>query len=334
MPTGKLEPDLLREWVGRCGTDDPRVLMGPGIGEDAAALDTGDSVLIVTTDPITFATDEIGYYSVMVNANDVAATGADPAWFTVTMLLPEKPGNRELADTLFDQIHEACRALGIAVIGGHTEITHGLDRPILVGQMMGLAKKEDLVPTAGARPGDWLLLTKGISVEGTALMAREKREHLISRGVSRSLLDRAAGFLHDPGISVVEEARLARFAARPRAMHDITEGGLANGLNEMAEAAGVQVEVERDRVPIYEECRILCSALGLDPLGLIGSGSLLISAPPEEARKVLDKAEEKGLPVTHIGRIKPEADPRVVMVQGDVREPVPVFKRDEIAKLF
>ncbi len=150
--------------------------MGPRIGEDTAAIDMGDKALVVTTDPITFATDEIGYYSVVVNANDIATTGAQPRWFTASILLPEKGTDRALVDRIFRQIHKACREFGISLIGGHTEITHGLDRPILVGQMMGEVRKEELVTTDGAKAGDEVLLSKGICIEGTSIIAREKEE--------------------------------------------------------------------------------------------------------------------------------------------------------------
>ncbi|MBW1766245.1 MAG: hydrogenase expression/formation protein, partial [Deltaproteobacteria bacterium] len=228
LPTGKLDVRILCKLLKQYSTTDERVLLGPGIGEDAAAIDMGDRVLIVTTDPITFATNEIGYYSVMVNANDIATTGAEPKWYTVTILLPEGKGTERLVDSIFNQIHQACEKLDISLIGGHTEITYGLDRPILVGQMIGEVQKEALITTSGAEPGDLVLLSKGICIEGTSIIAREKEEDLSSRGISRDIVERARRFLFDPGISIVEEARLAFQAGQVHSMHDITEGGLAN----------------------------------------------------------------------------------------------------------
>ncbi|NIR13189.1 MAG: hydrogenase expression/formation protein, partial [Desulfobacterales bacterium] len=182
LPTGKLDVHLLRKLLRQYAMADERVLLGPGVGEDAAAIDLGHKVLIVATDPITFATDEIGYYSVMVNANDVVSTGAEPRWYTVTILLPEKDATEGLVDKIFGQIYRACKTLNISLIGGHTEITHGLERPILVGQMMGEVQKEDLITTAGAEPGDLILLSKGICIEGTSVIAREMESNLASRG--------------------------------------------------------------------------------------------------------------------------------------------------------
>ncbi len=334
LPTGKLDVQILRRLLQRYSRPDERVLLGPRLGEDAAAIDMGDRVLVVTTDPITFATNEIGYYSVMVNANDIATTGAEPKWFTVTILLPEAQGNENLADSIFQQIHQACEKLSISLIGGHTEITYGLDRPIVVGQMMGEVQREALITTAGAEPGDLILLSKGICIEGTSIIAREKEEDLLYRGISQDLVERAQRFLFDPGISIVKEARLASQAGLVHSMHDITEGGLANGLHELSMAAGVEIEVEKDCIPIYEESRILCEAFGLDPLGAIASGSLLITASPPETEKILGRAHRGGISMTRIGCVKAVGSPSVTMLTSKGHEPVPYFDRDEVVRIF
>jgi len=334
LPTGKLDVRILRKLLKQYSTTDERVLLGPRIGEDAAAIDMGDRVLIVTTDPITFATNEIGYYSVMVNANDIATTGAEPKWYTVTILLPEGKGTENLVDSIFNQIHQACEKLDISLIGGHTEITYGLDRPIIVGQMIGEVQKEALITTSGAEPGDLVLLSKGICIEGTSIIAREKEEDLSSRGISRDIVERARRFLFDPGISIVEEARLAFQAGQVHSMHDITEGGLANGLHELSVAAGVEIEVDKESIPVYEESRILCEVFGLNPLGVIASGSLLITASPTETEKILERADRNDVTLTMIGRVKAVGSPSVTMVTSEGYEPVPCFERDEVAKIF
>jgi hydrogenase expression/formation protein HypE len=334
LPTGKLDVRILRRLLQRYSRIDERVVLGPGIGEDAAAIDMGEKVFVVATDPITFATSEIGYYSVIVNANDISTTGADPKWFTVTILLPEAEGNQTLVDSIFRQIHEACEQLNVFIIGGHTEITYGLDRPILVGQMMGEVQKEALIATAGARPGDYILLSKGICIEGTSLIARERGGELLSRGISPALIERARGFLFDPGISVVQEARLAFQAGQLHAMHDITEGGLADGLHELAMAAGVRIVVEKDRIPIYAESQILCEAMALDPMGVIASGALLVTASPAEADKILESAHLQGIVITRIGHVEESGAPSVTMVTSGGYEPVPYFDRDEVARIF
>ena len=334
LPTGKLDVQILRRLLQRYSRIDERVVLGPGIGEDAAAIDMGEKLFIVATDPITFATSEIGYYSVMVNANDIVTTGAEPRWFTVNILLPEARGNEKLVDSIFRQIHQACERLNISVIGGHTEITYGLDRPILVGQMMGEVRKEAFVTSGGARPGDYILLSKGICIEGTSLIARERGGELLSKGISQALIERAQRFLFDPGISVVQEARLAFGVGHVHAMHDITEGGLADGLHELSMAAGVKIVVEKDHIPVYAESQILCEAFGLNPLGVIASGALLITASPPQAERILEAAQRQGITMTKIGRIDAAGAPSVTMVTPDGYEPVPYFERDEVTKIF
>lgn len=332
--TGKLDIQILRRLLQRYSRIDERVVLGPEIGEDAAAIDMGEKLFIVATDPITFATSEIGYYSVMVNANDIVTTGAEPRWFTVNILLPEAMGTEALVDSIFNQIHQACGKLNISVIGGHTEITYGLDRPILVGQMMGEVQKEALITTAGAKPGDHILLSKGICIEGTSLIARERGGELLSRGIPEDVVKRAQGFLFDPGISVVQEARLAFGVGHVHAMHDITEGGLADGLHELAMGAGVKIVVQKDRIPVYAESQILCEAFGLNPLGVIASGALLITASPPQAERILETAQGQGMAMTKIGRIDAVGAPSVTMVTPDGYEPVPYFERDEVTKIF
>jgi len=334
LPTGKLDIGILRRLLERQVLTDRMILVGPQIGEDAAAIDMGDTALIVSADPITFATDEIGRYSVMVNANDIATTGAEARWYTVTILLPGGRGTEQLVDSIFQQIYDACEKLNIALIGGHTEITYGLPRPILVGQMMGMVQKESMVRTSGAQPGDSILLSKGIPIEGTSVIAREKEMELVSFGISVDLVERARNFLFDPGISIVKEARLAVHAARVHAMHDPTEGGLANGLHELSIAAGVEIEVNQEAIPIYEESRAVCTAFHLNPLGVIASGSLLITASPAESAKIVRKAAADGIPMAEIGRITSRGSPSVRMITSEGLEPVPYFERDEVVKIF
>jgi hydrogenase expression/formation protein HypE len=330
-PLGKLPPEHLVRLLARHAPSDPRVVLGPGIGRDAAVINLGNRYLIAKTDPITFASDEIGWYAVHVNANDVACTGAIPRWFLAALLLPEGHTPPSLVDTIYDQVDDACRELKIALVGGHTEITHGLDRPIVVGCMLGEVSPDRLVRPDGARPGDALLVTKGIAVEGTAIIAREGANRL--SGLNGDFLARCRGFLHEPGISVVRDARVATAAGRIHAMHDPTEGGLATGLLELAGAAGVGLAVEEDAIPILPETQVLCTRLGLDPLGLIASGALLLAVAPEDADAVVSTLEMAGIAAARIGQV---AEPKqgVVLQSATGARPVPHFERDEIARLF
>ncbi len=297
---GKIPLHLLEELLPLTGAEDPSVSLGPAVGEDAAAIDLGDQYLILKTDPVTFAVDEIGWYAVHINANDVATTGAKPRWFQTTLLLPE--GSQEdVVRSVFKQVHRACLELGIAITGGHTEITPTVNQVILVGDMQGLVPKQHLVRTSGASEGDILVLTKAAGIEGTSILAREKAEEL--RGeVDEDLLSKAAGFLKSPGISVVHEALLAANLGA-KAIHDPTEGGVAMGLYEMSKACGHELEVDASAIPVEKETNALCEFYGLNPLGLIGSGSLLVAIPEGRSGQLLRSYEEMGTKAAIIGSV-------------------------------
>ena len=333
MDVGKLPNDMLAELLARVQRRDPRVIVGPGIGRDAAVIDQGGPRLLVAkSDPITFATDLIGWYAVHINANDVACMGARPAWFLATVLLPQG-ADPELARSIFDQLLEACRGLGIELVGGHTEITYRLERPIVVGALLGEVERERLVNPEAARPGDALLLTKGIAIEGTAVLAREAGTALERLGVPPSALEEAKGYIFDPGISVVREAMAACDAVRVHAMHDPTEGGLATALYELAEASGLGLTVQEDAIEVLPLTGAICEAEGLDPLGLLASGSLLLVVAEEDCRRALAAIEASGVTVRRIGRLV-STEEGVIMEGHGQRKTVPRFARDEVARFL
>jgi hydrogenase expression/formation protein HypE len=331
LPVGKLPSALLAELLRKHVTPDDRVIVGPRVGEDAAVLDLGDRYLVATTDPITFVTDDLGWYAVVVNANDVAVRGATPRWFLATLLLPEGGATDASVESLFGQVGAACRELGVSLVGGHTEVTHGLDRPLVIGTMLGEVARDRLVTTGGARPGDVLLLTKGVPVEGTSIIARLRGEDLRARGHAESTLARARALLDR--LSVVPEARIACEVAPVHAMHDPTEGGLATALWELAEAAEVGLAVETDRIPVIPEGRALCAEFGLDPLGTISSGALLIALAPADAGRVLHALAREGIECAFIGRVVPRDAGVSLLGRGQARE-LPRFPQDEITRLY
>jgi hydrogenase maturation factor len=334
FPLGKLPANHLARLLSQVSLRDPRVVVGPQVGEDAAVLDLGDRYLVVKSDPITFATDQIGWYAVHVNANDVACTGAMSRWFLATLLLPAGRADASLVDGIFEQIVGACEEIGATLVGGHTEITHNLDRPILVGTMLGEVGPERLVTTSGARAGDALVLTNRVAVEATAIIAREKRAELEQQyGLSVDFLDRCADFIRHPGISVAQAAQVATEVAPIHAMHDPTEGGLATGLWEVATAARVGLEIHANAVPFYAETRRLCEIYGLDPWGVIGSGSLLLAVAESDAGRVCDALIKAGIEAVVIGRVVPQ-EKGVMLCVGEQKRPLPTFARDEIARLF
>ena len=333
LPLGKLNMSFLADLLDRYAHRDPRVVVGPQVGEDTAVVDFGDRYLVAKTDPITFATDQIGWYAVQVNANDLATSGAVPRWMLATLLLPEAKTTERLVESILAQIHDACEELGIALVGGHTEVTSGLDRPIVVGHLLGEVDKDRLIRTSGARVGDDLILTKGIAIEGTAIIAREMAADLGQRGYEASWIARAQRFLFEPGISVWREARLAIDTVPVHAMHDPTEGGLATGVHEMARAANAGAWIDQGRVPILPQCAELCRTYGLDPLGLIASGALLLAVAPQDSARLLAAYRQAGIPAAVIGRLVP-AEEGLTLRDGDAARPLPRFDQDEITKLF
>jgi hydrogenase maturation factor len=237
-----------------------------------------------------------------------------------------------LVEGILSQVAETCQELGIVLCGGHTEITHGLARPIAIGTLLGEVEKEDLVCTSGALVGDDVILTKGIAIEGTAILAREARDRLAGL-VADDSLERGRLFLREPGISVLKDARIAVQAGRVHAMHDPTEGGLATGLWELAHASSKGIVVDLEQVHVFEETDRFCHALGLDPLGLIASGALLLAVEPEDSARIVAALSAEGIEAFVIGQVVDGP----VMVQakesGGLRQ-VPVFEQDELTRVL
>ncbi|QSG11667.1 Hydrogenase maturation factor [Halapricum desulfuricans] len=292
---GKLDPQVLDAHVlSRTGASDERVTLGPATGEDAAAIDLGTDSLVVSSDPVSLAAEAAGTLGVPVATNDVAATGAEPAWLTSTVFLPD--GDPERLDALTAQLDRAARELDVAIVGGHAEVLDDLSRPLLSLTAMG--RTDDPVPTGGARAGDDLLLTGGAAIEGTAILATDFRDDLDS--VPAETLDRAAGFFEE--ISVLEAAR----ALWPTAtgLHDPTEGGVLAGVYEIAQAADATVELDRSAVPIRPETRAICDAMGVDPLRIFGSGALLATVDPDDSERALGALADAGIEAGVVGTVQ------------------------------
>jgi hydrogenase maturation factor len=332
LNVGKLPTALLRNFLDKIEIEDEQVVLGPRIGEDAAVIRCGGKLLVAKTDPVTFATDFIGWYVVHVNANDIATMGVKPRWFLATILLPAQSTHQE-AERIFDQILSACDSLGITLVGGHTEVTHNLKRPVVVGCMLAEAEDRPLITTSGAKVGDDVVLTKGIAIEGTAVLAREAEQDLLSAGLSRNLTQRAAGYLFAPGISVLREALTACSAATVNSMHDPTEGGLATGLWEIATAAQVGILVEEKGIRILAECKVICEKLGLDPLGLLASGTLIVTLPCSETSRLLEALRGIEIDAAIIGKVV-EAKDGLKMRTATGMQDLPQFERDELARFL
>lgn len=332
LPVGKLPPELLAELLAAAPLDDADVVVGPGIGFDCAVVSSGDRYLVFKSDPITFATDELGWYLVQVNVNDLVTTGATPRWMLVTLLLPEQSTDHSLVTRISNQIYGACRELGIAVVGGHTEVTYGLKRPIAVGALIGEVSPEQLVTPAGMNAGDKIVLTKGVPIEATAILAREFGAEL-EEHYSVQDVERAANYLFDPGISVFRDARAALAAGQVTAMHDPTEGGLLAALWEMAEAANMSLVIETETIPVPRLAAQLCNFFKIDPLAAIASGALLMTVAARDAEAVLSALREQQITAEIIGGVE-DGPVNVWQRDKDRRNLVARPQRDAIAQLF
>ncbi len=352
LPTGKLDLRILQEIFDHYNSPEilstlelskfqqnyenskKRVKLGFAIGEDASVLQMEDTnkYLVAKTDPITFATEEIGYYVVNVNANDIASMGATPKWFQATILLPAGVATQKMAKKICVDIQKACLNIGVLLIGGHTEVTYDLTRPIVVGSMLGEVEKEHYVQSNGGKPGDAIILTKGIPLEGTSIIAREKEMQLLKFGIPEDKIQKAKQLLFNPGISVIKEALLAAQNFNIHAMHDPTEGGIAMGLVELARASKCGFLVNYEKLPILPIGEKLCSLFGLNPLQTISSGSLLIVINNEDSSKLIQLLNKNNISCRRIGNL---TDNKAYEISKNGKISSMKFsERDEIAKIF
>ncbi|HEX9123097.1 MAG TPA: AIR synthase-related protein [Actinomycetota bacterium] len=325
LPTGKIPVGLLARLLGGLPPLPPEVRLGPRIGEDACAIEVPIGTLVVATDPITLTAKDIGRLSVIVNANDVAVTGARPRWFLAVVLLP--PGSTEPeVHALFQGMQEALAAAGVSLVGGHTEVTEAVTQQIVIGQMLGLAEGGRFIATGGVRPGDVLIQVGSVPIEGPAVLAREAA-HLLG-ALDGTAVQAAREALLDPGISVVEPALLASDLGAS-SLHDPTEGGLAGGLHEMAHASAILLRIDSQAILWFEAGTAVCRTLEADPWATLASGTLLAAFPPARAETALRTLLARGHAAAVIGRAEPGSGVR----DADDR-PIPWPERDEVARVL
>ena len=333
LSAGKLPGELLARLVSQYRTPhDETVIVDPAYGFDAAALRVGGEVLVVKSDPITFTTEGMAHYLVAVNANDIACLGGVPRWLTVVGLLPERSSTVDAVERLFAELREACIEAGVSLIGGHTEVTIGLDRPLLIGTMLGTIGPWGLLKPGQARSGDALYVSKWVGLEGTALLAHERRDELMA-ALGADRVATASGLLTSPGISISADAQAALSSGVVTALHDPTEGGLATAIHELADASGLGAVVDVAAIPLLPETVAICEHFGLDPLGLLSSGALLIAARADRQQRLEQAMAQAGIKVTRIGHLTPRSDGLLIRTpEGDV--PLRRFDADELTRVL
>jgi hydrogenase maturation factor len=328
MPPGKVPIEILKEVVFKnLGAKRREVVLGPSAGFDGAVIDIGDKSLIVSMDPITGAVEHIGWLAVNVNANDIATFGVKPTLFSSCILLSEN-SDKQTVETICSQMDKASKALEIAIVGGHCEVTPGTANPIVIGCAMGITEKGKYVTAGGAKPGDKLILTKTAGVEGTAILATERYGLMLKRGIGEELLRSAQRFFEK--ISIVKEAILAFETGGVNAMHDPTEGGILGGIHEMADASNLGVKVFEEKIPVAEETLEICSFFKIDPLQLISSGALLIASKENFAEKIVKELRTHKIDASIIGEFLAPQKKRLLLNKNDGEAALPRPKCDHL----
>ena len=327
MKIGKIPESVLKRSVFKqIRTKRPEVLVGAGVGEDCAVMKLAeDEVFVLSTDPITGTVKDVGELAVHITANDLASAGAEPVGLLLTALLPESIEEADIRK-IMAEVEKACAKLNIQVMGGHTEITRAVNQPVISVTGVGKAKADRVITTSGAKPGQDIVLTKWIGIEGTSIIAKEKEEELKKR-FPVPFIDKAKSF--DEWISVVEDGKIAA-AMGATAMHDVTEGGVYGALWEMAEASGIGLEIDLKAIPIRQETVEICELFGLNPYYLISSGSMLIAI--DKGHDLVRELEKAGIHAMVIGKATGNND-RVVL-NGEDRAFLERPKTDELYKIY
>ncbi len=310
-PIGKLDIESFNRLIfPYLGARKQQLLLGPAHGVDAAVIALDDApegerqVMVVAEDP-TFGLPVLlpyfGWGIVHICASDVAVMGIKPQFLSICLLLPPETPESTLA-SIWHQIHEECQKLDIAIVGGHTGVYPGIAYPLNGGcTVWGFGSESELTPSANARPGDILVVTKGPAVEATAILALQA-EKMLSQTLGDEIVARAKDMFYQ--MTVVPDALYCRQFAR--AMHDATEGGLLGGIYEMANASGIGVTVYEDKIPINEAVAKICGFFGIDPLIAISEGTLVCAVPPENLEKLMSGAAQAGIPVYVLGEFTAE----------------------------
>lgn len=327
LPPGKIPIDILTEVVFKnLGAQRSEVVLGPTAGVDGTVLDVGTKNAVISMDPITAAVERVGWEAININANDVATFGVEPAFFFSCIMLPMNSDSKIL-EIISSQMNSAAKNLGIAIVGGHCESTPGLQNPIVVGCAMGLTEKGNYVTATGAKSGDKLILTKSAGIEGTTILASDREEEL-KKVFSPMVLDSAKNFYSQ--ISIVKDALTAYKTGGVNAMHDPTEGGIVNGIHEIADASGLGVRVFEEKITVEPETAKICRYYEIDPLQLISSGALLIAADSEASEKIVNSLSQEHIYAEVIGEFNPNTNKRILMRKDGSAEMLPRPNSDHL----
>lgn len=340
MKTGKLTNEQLSELVlSRLPKTSPSTLVGASIGADCAWLNLGDKILVSSSDPITAGGKQSGTLAIHVSCNDIASCGIRPSGILFVIIAPPSCSEADIT-SIVDQASKEAGALGVDIVGGHTEVNDTVKDFVVITTAFGIIDKSHPVPLGKAKVGDKLIMTKSCGIEGSYIAANSRKDDLASK-IDQTLIDEALSY--DRFISVVKEGEIAggiinsEFTKDERGfyygavnlMHDITEGGVYGAAYEMAHFSGLGIRLEPSLIPISDATREICRTLDIDPYRLISSGSLLLATSEEE--RVLRKLREGGVEACVIGEFT-ESGYELVFENGE-RSDLEPPRADEIYKL-
>lgn len=329
LPFGKIAPALLERTVFQyLGSRRDDVVLGPSKGEDAAIVKVGDRLLAFSCDPVSGAQENLGWIAVIVSTNDLATRGIRPRWLLSCILLPESSDEKVLLN-ICQQMDAAAKLVGASIVGGHSEITPGLNHPIAVVSSAGVAENGTYVTCSGARAGGKIIMTKSAGLEGTAILAHEK-DALLAREFGCDFVAKAKRHVHH--LSVLKEAMIAIDTGGVMAMHDPTEGGVAGGLHEIADASRTGFKVYADRIAVTDETEVICRYMNVDPLKLISSGCLLIVAEDGKIDAIVQRLNAAGIPASVIGEVLADEHTRTVVGSDGSDEQLSMPDSDELWK--
>jgi hydrogenase maturation factor len=327
----KFSLDVLKRSVFPFTTsDDADVILGSAFGEDVALTRVGGDILVSHMDPIVGAIDNIGWLAVHVACNDIATSGVPPRWILPLVLVPQRE-DEELLRSIMQDAARAAREIGVSIIGGHTGYSANLARPLVAVTALGTAGGREPLQTRGAGLGDRILVTKGVAIEGTAILAQDFADVARDLGLGEDELAEARRLVKQ--VSVVKEA-VAIAARGATAMHDVTRGGLLETLLEMASLSEVAVEVDAGLLPIPPVVSRFAQAFRFDPLWMISSGTLAVSVPEERAADVSRVLTEMDIPFAFAGRVVEGAGVSVRRNDETVQYRDIRCEEDELARMW
>lgn len=311
-------------------SSDPDVLLGAGFGEDVALTRVGDDILASHVDPIVGAIGHIGSLAVQVACNDLAVSGVPPRWILALVLVPRQEDEETLSRIMQD-INQVAKELNISVIGGHTGYSAGLSRPLVAVTALGTLSGRKPVLTGGAKPGDHILVTKGIALEGTAILAEDFADVALDLDLTDGDLQEGKGL--GSLINVIPEA-LALADHGATAMHDVTRGGLLETLLEMAHLSQAGFEVTVSRIPIHPVVSRFAQAFAFDPLRMISSGTIAAAVPADTVEQICEALHRLDVPVADVGRVIPGNGVTLIRDEGLEQVTELHCEDDELARMW